>query len=128
MVEDPSTDAIVSWNEARNSFHRRDSYRLASNLLPKYFKHNNFSNFVRHSTPTMAGGEQEIDRMQTIIMLQTIVMLQIFARNMDVDTVVPLGRESLPLLGEVKRKVLSIIDKFADRGLRSLGVASLLVR
>ncbi|KAK9149060.1 hypothetical protein Scep_007817 [Stephania cephalantha] len=47
MVEDPSTDAIVSWNEARNSFIVWDSYRLASNLLPKYFKHNNFSSFVR---------------------------------------------------------------------------------
>ncbi|KAK9142840.1 hypothetical protein Syun_012240 [Stephania yunnanensis] len=35
MVEDPSTDAIVSWNEARNSFIFWDSYRLASNLLPK---------------------------------------------------------------------------------------------
>ncbi|KAK9087689.1 hypothetical protein Syun_030083 [Stephania yunnanensis] len=47
MVEDPSTDAIVSWNEARNSFIVWDSYCLASNLLPKYFKHNNFSSFVR---------------------------------------------------------------------------------
>ncbi|KAK9102544.1 hypothetical protein Sjap_019798 [Stephania japonica] len=47
MVEDPSTDAIVSWNEARNSFVVWDSHRLASNLLPKYFKHSNFSSFVR---------------------------------------------------------------------------------
>ncbi|KAK9107535.1 hypothetical protein Syun_023546 [Stephania yunnanensis] len=51
MVEDPSTDAIVSWNEARNSFIVWDSYHLASNLLPKYFKHNNFSSFVRAPTP-----------------------------------------------------------------------------
>lgn len=47
MVEDPTTDAIVSWNEARNSFIVWDSFKLASALLPKYFKHNNFSSFVR---------------------------------------------------------------------------------
>ncbi|KAK9128359.1 hypothetical protein Syun_017156 [Stephania yunnanensis] len=34
MVDDPLTDAIVSWNKARNSFIVWDSYRLASNLLP----------------------------------------------------------------------------------------------
>ncbi|KAI3906986.1 hypothetical protein MKW92_023602 [Papaver armeniacum] len=47
MVEDPGTDSIISWNVNRNSFIVWDSHKLASSLLPRYFKHGNFSSFVR---------------------------------------------------------------------------------
>ncbi|XP_020203073.1 heat shock factor protein HSF8 [Cajanus cajan] len=47
MVEDPSTDAIVSWSATNNSFVVWDPPEFARDLLPKYFKHNNFSSFVR---------------------------------------------------------------------------------
>ncbi|KAK4761862.1 hypothetical protein SAY87_029746 [Trapa incisa] len=47
MVEDPDTDPIVSWSAARNSFIVWDSHRLSAVLLPRYFKHNNFSSFIR---------------------------------------------------------------------------------
>nr|ARN61024.1 heat shock transcription factor protein 2 [Fragaria x ananassa] len=47
MVEDPSTDPIVSWSRARNSFIVWDSHQFSSTLLPRYFKHNNFSSFIR---------------------------------------------------------------------------------
>ncbi|KAI3418313.1 HSF_DOMAIN domain-containing protein [Psidium guajava] len=47
MVEDPSTDAVVSWSGGKNSFIVWDSHRFASTLLPKYFKHSNFSSFIR---------------------------------------------------------------------------------
>ncbi|XP_008782512.1 heat shock factor protein HSF30-like [Phoenix dactylifera] len=47
MVEDPETDAVVSWSRARNSFVVWDSHRFATTLLPRYFKHNNFSSFIR---------------------------------------------------------------------------------
>ncbi|XXG48328.1 hypothetical protein AAC387_Pa02g2810 [Persea americana] len=47
MVEDPATDLIVSWSQARNSFIVWDSHKFATNLLPKYFKHSNFSSFIR---------------------------------------------------------------------------------
>ncbi|KAK9092514.1 hypothetical protein Syun_027425 [Stephania yunnanensis] len=67
MVEDPSTDAIVSWNEARNSLIVWDSYRLASNLLPKYFKRTNFSSFVRqlNTYPEASKKETECDDEQS---------------------------------------------------------------
>ncbi|RWR98321.1 heat shock factor protein HSF30 [Cinnamomum micranthum f. kanehirae] len=39
MVEDPTTDLIVSWSQARNSFIVWDSHKFATKLLPKYFKH-----------------------------------------------------------------------------------------
>ncbi|KAL0908046.1 hypothetical protein M5K25_022511 [Dendrobium thyrsiflorum] len=47
MVEDPETDTVVSWSSAKNSFIVWDSYKFSTTLLPKYFKHSNFSSFIR---------------------------------------------------------------------------------
>ncbi|OWM86564.1 heat shock factor protein HSF30-like isoform X2 [Punica granatum] len=47
MVEDSETDPIVSWSAGRNSFVVWDSHKFSGLLLPKYFKHNNFSSFIR---------------------------------------------------------------------------------
>lgn len=47
MVDDPSTDKIVSWSSTDNSFVVWDPPEFARELLPMYFKHNNFSSFVR---------------------------------------------------------------------------------
>ncbi|XP_075108252.1 heat shock factor protein HSF8-like [Nicotiana tabacum] len=47
MVDDPSTEKIVSWGPTNNSFVVWDPPEFAKDLLPKYFKHNNFSSFVR---------------------------------------------------------------------------------
>lgn len=47
MINDSSTDNIVSWTEANNSFVVWDPPEFARTLLPTYFKHNNFSSFIR---------------------------------------------------------------------------------
>lgn len=47
MVEDPQTDPVVSWSSTNNSFVVWNSHQFSSDLLPKYFKHSNFSSFVR---------------------------------------------------------------------------------
>ncbi|KAL0550511.1 hypothetical protein IC582_015033 [Cucumis melo] len=47
MVDDPATDAVVSWSPTNNSFVVWNPPEFARDLLPKYFKHNNFSSFVR---------------------------------------------------------------------------------
>ena len=48
MVDDPSTDAIVSWKPPSNSsFVVWDLDKFSLLLLPRYFKHSNFSSFVR---------------------------------------------------------------------------------
>ncbi|KAF6173350.1 hypothetical protein GIB67_027045 [Kingdonia uniflora] len=47
MVDDPVTDSIVSWSPNNGSFIVWDPPEFAKELLPKFFKHNNFSSFVR---------------------------------------------------------------------------------
>ncbi|KAM3375728.1 heat stress transcription factor A-6b [Capsicum galapagoense] len=47
LVDDPSSNDVVSWSRGNNSFIVWDPQSLAINLLPRYFKHNNFSSFVR---------------------------------------------------------------------------------
>ncbi|GMH09417.1 hypothetical protein Nepgr_011258 [Nepenthes gracilis] len=47
LVEDPSVDEWISWNEDGSSFIVWKPAEFARDLLPKYFKHNNFSSFVR---------------------------------------------------------------------------------
>ncbi|XWS36344.1 hypothetical protein CRYUN_Cryun20dG0077000 [Craigia yunnanensis] len=47
MVDDPNTNYIVSWSRGGSSFVVRDPHSFSTNLLPRYFKHNNFSSFVR---------------------------------------------------------------------------------
>lgn len=47
MVDDEASDAIISWNLSNDSFVIRDTTEFSHQLLPKYFKHNNFSSFMR---------------------------------------------------------------------------------
>ncbi|CAM0873539.1 unnamed protein product [Alopecurus aequalis] len=47
LVEDPCTDQVVSWGEDKTTFVVWRPPEFARDLLPNYFKHNNFSSFVR---------------------------------------------------------------------------------
>ncbi|KAL9243042.1 hypothetical protein vseg_016981 [Gypsophila vaccaria] len=47
MVDDSTTNHIVSWSREGHSFVVWDPHAFATHLLPRHFKHNNFSSFVR---------------------------------------------------------------------------------
>ncbi|XP_078164765.1 heat stress transcription factor A-2c-like [Carex rostrata] len=47
IVDDSSTNQVVSWGSPGSSFVVWDPHQFATTLLPRYFKHGNFSSFVR---------------------------------------------------------------------------------
>ncbi|CAH8308750.1 unnamed protein product [Eruca vesicaria subsp. sativa] len=47
IVDDPNTDHIVSWNRGGTSFVVWDLHSFSTFLLPRHFKHSNFSSFIR---------------------------------------------------------------------------------
>ncbi|KAI3730494.1 hypothetical protein L1987_61664 [Smallanthus sonchifolius] len=47
MVDDPSTDALISWSPTNDSFIVWNEAEFTAELLPKYFKHSNYSSFQR---------------------------------------------------------------------------------
>jgi heat shock transcription factor, other eukaryote len=47
MIDDPSTNDVVAWADSGTSFVVWDPPDFAARLLPTYFKHNNFSSFIR---------------------------------------------------------------------------------
>lgn len=47
MLQDPSTERVVSWTLSGDSFVIKDPSEFAKNVLPRHFRHSNFASFVR---------------------------------------------------------------------------------
>ncbi|CAF0825869.1 unnamed protein product [Rotaria sordida] len=47
LVNDSSCDDLIAWDPSGGSFHVYDQSRFAREILPRYFKHNNFASFIR---------------------------------------------------------------------------------
>lgn len=93
LVDDPAVDDVISWNEDGSTFIVWRPAEFARDLLPKYFKHNNFSSFVRQlNTYVCISHHQSFYPLFLVYLLfvQTLVLIQCFcALHRD------LGRSSL---------------------------------
>ena len=47
MLEDSASNAVITWTPSGQSFVVVSLMEFQESVLPKYFKHNNFSSFVR---------------------------------------------------------------------------------
>ena len=47
LVNDPLCDDLIAWSSSGESFHVSDQSRFSREILPRYFKHNNFASFIR---------------------------------------------------------------------------------
>jgi heat shock transcription factor len=48
LVSDPGTNPVVSWSDTHDSFVVWKPVDFAAEILPQYFKHNNFCSFIRY--------------------------------------------------------------------------------
>ncbi|VDO04423.1 unnamed protein product [Rodentolepis nana] len=64
LVDDAKTDAFIYWDPSGKSFHIRDGNRLAKDVLPMLFKHNNLSSFIRQLNMY---GFRKVNRAETYV-------------------------------------------------------------
>lgn len=67
LVDDPAVDDVIAWNEDGSTFIVWHPAELARDLLPKYFKHNNFSSFVRQLNTYVISSSISLSLFSTLI-------------------------------------------------------------
>uniref|UniRef100_A0A670XN49 HSF-type DNA-binding domain-containing protein n=1 Tax=Pseudonaja textilis TaxID=8673 RepID=A0A670XN49_PSETE len=97
LVEDPGSDDVISWSRNGQNFCILDEQRFAKELLPKYFKHNNLSSFIR---------QLNIYGFRKVIALENGMIT--CDKNSAIEFQHPFfKRGQFDLLANIKRKVLS---------------------
>jgi len=55
MVDDPVYQHLMAWTPSGQSFVIADANEFSRDMLPRYFKHSNYSSFVRQLNLYAAG-------------------------------------------------------------------------
>ncbi|XP_060105223.1 heat shock factor protein 3-like [Heteronotia binoei] len=98
LVEDPGSDAVICWSRNGQNFSILDEQRFAKELLPKYFKHNNLSSFIR---------QLNIYGFRKVVALENGMMTS--AKNSAIEFQHPFfKRDKFSLLTNIKRKVSAV--------------------
>ncbi|XP_072837322.2 heat shock factor protein 3 isoform X1 [Pogona vitticeps] len=98
LVEDPGSDDVISWRPDGQNFCILDEQRFAKELLPKYFKHNNLSSFIR---------QLNIYGFRKVIALENGMMVS--DKNPAIEFQHPFfKRGRANLLANIKRKVSAV--------------------
>ncbi|XP_054852011.1 heat shock factor protein 3-like isoform X2 [Eublepharis macularius] len=98
LVEDPGSDAVICWSRNGQTFSILDEQRFAKELLPKYFKHNNLSSFIR---------QLNIYGFRKVIALENGMMTSV--KNLAIEFQHPFFKqEKFSLLANIKRKVSAV--------------------
>ncbi|KAJ7310472.1 hypothetical protein JRQ81_007393 [Phrynocephalus forsythii] len=98
LVEDPGSDQVIRWSPNGQNFCILDEQRFAKEVLPKYFKHNNLSSFIR---------QLNIYGFRKMMALENGMMIS--ERNPAIEFQHPFfKRGRANLLGNIKRKVSAV--------------------
>ncbi|XP_034291079.1 heat shock factor protein 3-like isoform X3 [Pantherophis guttatus] len=99
LVEDPGSDDVISWSRNGQNFCILDEQRFAKELLPKYFKHNNLSSFIR---------QLNIYGFRKVMALENGMITS--EKNPAIEFQHPFfKRGKIDLLANIKRKILEFI-------------------
>ncbi|XP_066496209.1 heat shock factor protein 3-like [Tiliqua scincoides] len=98
LVEDAGSDPVICWSRNGQNFCILDEQRFAKELLPKYFKHNNLSSFIR---------QLNIYGFRKVIALENGMMTA--EKNSAIEFQHPFfKRGKANLLANIKRKVSAV--------------------
>ncbi|THG11898.1 hypothetical protein TEA_012562 [Camellia sinensis var. sinensis] len=97
MVEDPDTDIIISWTASQKSFVVWDHRQFSTNLLPKYFKHNNFSSVIcqLYTYVTNFGIETELEKLRNDRMKMKMEIMKLKQQQENTESYLAVVKERI---------------------------------